>query len=266
MKDDNRPKPFESGIKKLLRNQDWLGAIQQNLLVQAQKSIRPEDFRKEIRAQLWFRGMYDRETYISEAHDKTFEWVFEGQEHSRRLHLSRADFATWLQDNRPIYWITGKPGSGKSTLMKFLTRHADTKQCLSKWASGTELVTFSFYFWNSGSNLQKSPEGLLRTFLFQALEAKPELADAIFPRRLATWAMHQSSLSFPLTPIGAFSWTKAELIEAFEKLWLGTAETSKMCLFIDGLDEFDGDPMELVELIQRVKSPNIKICISSRPW
>jgi hypothetical protein len=228
--------------------------------------MRPEDFRKRVRAQLWFRGMLDRETHISEAHGKTFEWVFQGQEHSTRPHISRADFPTWLQDNKSIYWITGKPGSGKSTLMKFLTQHADTKQYLSKWANGTELATFSFYFWNSGSNLQKSPEGLLRTFLFQALEAKPELADTIFPQRLANCAMHQYALSNPFTQVGTLSWTNAELVQAFDTLLMRMAKTSKICLFIDALDEFDGDPSDIVDLVQGMKSPNIKICISSRPW
>jgi len=43
----------------------------------------------------------------------------------------------------------------------------------------------------------------------------------------------------------------------------------KICLFIDGLDEYekDSDHLELCHALLKIsKSPNIKICLSSRPW
>jgi hypothetical protein len=40
----------------------------------------------------------------------------------------------------------------------------------------------------------------------------------------------------------------------------------KLSLFIDGLNEFDGDPEEIAELFINISTPNVKVCLSSRPW
>jgi hypothetical protein len=39
-----------------------------------------------------------------------------------------------------------------------------------------------------------------------------------------------------------------------------------VALFIDGLDEFQGPPSELLGLLKMLRGPNTKICVSSRPW
>lgn len=62
--------------------------------------------------------MEDREEKIATAHSKTFQWVFEGSRNGSAQHWSC--LKTWLESNEQLYWITGKAGSGKSTLMKFI--------------------------------------------------------------------------------------------------------------------------------------------------
>jgi hypothetical protein len=43
--------------------------------------------------------------------------------------------------------------------------------------------------------------------------------------------------------------------------------SARFCFFIDGLDEFGGDHLEICEtLLHLSKSPHIKMCLSSRPW
>jgi hypothetical protein len=39
-------------------------------------------------------------------------------------------FSEWLSPNKSLFWINGKPGSGKSTLMKFLLEHLRTQELL----------------------------------------------------------------------------------------------------------------------------------------
>lgn len=56
---------------------------------------------------LYFPVVQDREEGIPNAHKRTFEWIFK---------LER-DFVKFLKDQTGCYWVTGKPGSGKSTLM-----------------------------------------------------------------------------------------------------------------------------------------------------
>lgn len=41
----------------------------------------------------------------------------------------------------------------------------------------------------------------------------------------------------------------------------------RFCFFIDGLDEYEGNPNDMVELIRILRFlPNVKICVSSRDW
>ncbi|KAB8346320.1 hypothetical protein FH972_023364 [Carpinus fangiana] len=52
-----------------------------------------------------------REATISETHPSTFSWVLDDAD---------AGLKTWLRSGTGCFWIQGKPGSGKSTLMKYL--------------------------------------------------------------------------------------------------------------------------------------------------
>ncbi|KFY14487.1 hypothetical protein V492_02587 [Pseudogymnoascus sp. VKM F-4246] len=127
------------------------------------------------------------------------------------------NFVHWLEADHGLYWITGKPGSGKSTLMKFISAHPNTRKHLQTWARGRKLVTASFYFWSPAKNqLQKSQAGLLRSTL---LDGTPSTDEPMF------------------------------------------------CFFIDGLDEYDGNPQDIIELVGILRhSPYIKVCVASRPW
>ncbi len=62
-------------------------------------------------------------------------------------------------------------------------------------------------------------------------------------------------------------WTWPELLKAMRILIKENGVNIKFCFFIDGLDEFDGDHSELIDLLQEmVIHPHVKICASSRPW
>lgn len=56
------------------------------------------------------------------------------------------------------------------------------------------------------------------------------------------------------------------LVRAFKTLISQKEVSSKICFLIDGLDEYDGDYGEIVELFRQTTiSANVKICVSSRP-
>ena len=62
-------------------------------------------------------------------------------------------------------------------------------------------------------------------------------------------------------------WTREELDEAFNKLAHQKIAKIRFCIFIDGLDEYDGLPNDMIPILKRlVASPSIKLCVSSRPW
>jgi hypothetical protein len=62
------------------------------------------------------------------------------------------------------------------------------------------------------------------------------------------------------------SWNVSSLTRGFENMTRQTAIPFKLCLFIDGLDEYEGDDIDMARLFQPVAAlPHIKICVSSRP-
>jgi len=223
------------------------------------KQERDALFHSQILGQLDFRYHLDREQRIPSAHERTFHWIFSNQ-HREGHHDKRwSDFVMWLQgDDDPLYWITGKAGSGKSTLMKFVIHHSNCARHLKIWASEWPLVVARFYFWNSGGADQQSQEGLLRSILFDALAQRPSEIPEVFPKRWNRWLLFGND-SRP--------WTQTEIVEAFRRLVTRASDNFKLCLFIDGLDEFNGDHEELIDLFkQAIGLPNVKICVSSRPW
>jgi hypothetical protein len=142
-----------------------------------------------------------------------------------------------------------KAGSGKSTLMKYICVHETTLKALKAWAGSQNLVTASFFFWNAGLPMQKSKLGLLQSLLFQIFLACPSLIIEIFPTRLNQ------------------PWTQKELLKTLDRISKDLELSSKFCFFIDGLDEYEGDEEDIVNLLQSLASlPNVKICVSSRPW
>lgn len=61
-------------------------------------------------------------------------------------------FVNWLEEGHGIYWINGKAGSGKSTLMRFLTQeeYERTMESLKKWSGTKNVISLSFFFWSAG--------------------------------------------------------------------------------------------------------------------
>jgi NACHT domain len=186
----------------------------------------------------------------------TFEWIFDPDADWQNW----ADYVEWLRDDAALYWITGKAGSGKSTLMKFICDDTRTVQYLRGKNDTTEVVLLSFYFWNSGPRYQMSQEGLLQTLLHQALSRDPELVPRVFANRLEFHRYFKVYYTWQDT------WSWQELASAFRKLVKEITKSKKLAVFIDGLDEYAGKHDELVRFLESCIKPGVKICVSSRPW
>ena len=216
---------------------------------------RQEYVSQKLLNDLKFSEMSDRPSRIVEAHKKTFQWIFQ---EPRVGVKSWESFLQWLESGDPLYWITGKAGSGKSTLMKFLYNDNRTLNHLGSWASTATLITAAFFFWNSGTEVQMSQTGLLRTILYQVLQKLPDLIPYILSER---WEIYH------LLGEDRQTWSEAELKHAFNKLAELKDSSIKFCFFIDGLDEFSGNAKDLIRFIQGIAIPNqMKVCVASRPW
>ncbi|ORY17482.1 hypothetical protein BCR34DRAFT_437838, partial [Clohesyomyces aquaticus] len=203
---------------------------------------------------LSYDEMFVRHGQISDAFHETFKWLFEPPQEQ----TSWDNFTAWLRNNdgQRTYWISAKPGSGKSTLMKYIASHIETDTELRAWAAGSPLVRASFYFWVGGSDVYKSRESLLKALLYQIFINRPELIARYCPRRAE---VHRLFGSFPI------SWDLDELDNVAQNVVKD--KNTKFFFLIDGLDECVNDHEELVASLQALTShQNVKICVSSRPW
>src|ERR1700722_13145867 len=106
--------------------------------------------------------------------------------------------------------------------------------------------------------MQKSQEGLPQSLLFEILRQYPALIQIVCASRWQEINSHIPSPEF---------WSRSELLNAFRRLIRKTLKGSKFCFSIDGLDEYDGNHLELIDLLKSIfHSSSIMICVSSRPW
>ncbi|KAI1270402.1 hypothetical protein F5Y18DRAFT_12434 [Xylariaceae sp. FL1019] len=199
---------------------------------------------------------------IPVAHTQTFDWILDSSDQKRKCEAQDLDsLVEWLRGGKGILWVSGKAGSGKSTLMKYITKHGTTRKGLEAWAGQKKLIVGSHFFWSSGTTQQKSQKGLYRSLLYDFLCACPEQIPRVCGNR---WA----ATKFSAQPDHYDEeWPTDELHAAILKLTRLSDSPAKYCVFIDGCDEYDGDHFELCQLLKELfKSSNTKCCLSSRPW
>ncbi|PSN64638.1 hypothetical protein BS50DRAFT_498299 [Corynespora cassiicola Philippines] len=144
--------------------------------------------------------------------------------------------------------------------MKYITEHPKTKDFLEEWAGKDTLVMSSCFFWSAGTDLQKNQAGLLRSLLSSILSQHPGLISVVFANLYDNlMASNYSEL------IGDFD--LGELKAAFSNVCALKNQHIRVCLFIDGLDEYTGDQLSLVETISSSASNSVmlKALVSSRP-
>jgi hypothetical protein len=172
--------------------------------------------------------------------------------------LSRSDikwdsFTDWLVSDKPCYWISGNPGSGKSTLMRYLLENHKTSKYLKKWRKVT--VILSHFFWKPGTRMQQSFKGLLCSLLWDLLCKNPD----------AVQIAHD--MSKKSQRLSTADWSQQELSQIL--LEYCKQSLQPICLFVDGLDEaLPGQ--DVLNILQFLKSltllnASVKICVSSRP-
>ncbi|KAK3396855.1 prion-inhibition and propagation-domain-containing protein [Sordaria brevicollis] len=207
---------------------------------------------------LWFRCMGDRKDSVSSAHANTFEWALKPACQEVGGEGEWDDLSEWLQSGAGIYWVCGKAGSGKSTMMKYLHDNPDTRTPLKAWAGDLPLTVASFFFLGFGTQEQKSLEGLSRAILYQLMEAESSYLPSALPR---LWQEVRANVHQEPKPPSS-----GELQVATEFLMERFRPNRRFCLFIDGLDEFEGNFHDAIRLIKGLSANStIKIIVSSRP-
>lgn len=83
--------------------------------------------------------------YAHDAMSYTFERVFTQKKPKVRPQVT---FLPSFESGDGIYWISGHPGFGKSTLIKFIYDHPTTRRSLENWA-GYKCLVRTIYFLDS---------------------------------------------------------------------------------------------------------------------
>jgi hypothetical protein len=217
---------------------------------------------QKILYSLRFDVMLHRRDTVANTFATTYEWIFLSADELEARRGIRVHFQTWLQSGNGVYWISGKAGSGKSTLMKFLSSNSETKTALQSWAGTAKLVIASFFFYFYGADLERTQTGLFKALLFEILRTRPDLTKLLCPDRWSASGCND---------YGTNDWNLAQLSEVIARLrahdFLSGHFETRFCFFIDGLDEYDGDHNDIIAVLNEMStSEHIKIVASSRPW
>ncbi|KAF5704914.1 ankyrin protein 3 [Fusarium mundagurra] len=228
----------------------WRGDSQKSYVVYTQgqnESFAASERHQEILNSLDFEQIDARKLIIKAAHSKTCRWF-----------LKHPDYLSWIDrqqvsQHHGFLWIRGKPGAGKSTIMKFIYLESKKKD------RKHQTLTASFFFNARGEILEKTVSGMYRSLLLQLFHGFPDLECVLDDPEL----LPRNQSGCP--PLNAL---KDLLRAAISKL----GQRSFRC-FIDALDECDEQQvMDLVEyfedLAEQCTEENIdlRICFSSRHY
>ncbi|KAL5324994.1 hypothetical protein ACEPPN_006116 [Leptodophora sp. 'Broadleaf-Isolate-01'] len=228
-----------------------LGILDPEPLRYSECSVHSIDATKQsLIEQLHFDKIDERLTGLTAAQQGTCRWF-----------LTKPEYISWQDiaqqaDHSGFLWIKGNPGTGKSTLMKFLFEEAKLN------AKGdSSKITLSFFFLARGTVEEKSTTGLYRSLLYQLFEKAKELRDSLEwmtvdgARVIHRNGWHREAL-------------KQTLTHAVQKLG-----SRSLTIFVDALDECDknqaaGMVCFFEELCDRARETQVRlqICFSSRHY
>ncbi|PLN80576.1 hypothetical protein BDW42DRAFT_112082 [Aspergillus taichungensis] len=209
---------------------------------------RPSNERRQrLLDSLKFEQIDSRRRTIKSALGKTCKWF-----------LSHPSYETWLDpakltEHHGFLWVSGKPGAGKSTIMKFAYERMRQK------ARSKNTLMASFFFNARGVRLEKSILGLYRSLLLQLLEGYPDLQTVLDDPSLVS----QELDSCPTLNV---------LKDLFHDSILALGKRGFTC-FVDALDECD--EQQIIDMVQyfedlteesSAKGILFRVCFSSRHY
>lgn len=197
---------------------------------------------------LKFQRMDARLHNVKSAHAKTCKWLFRHQAFLKWNDDSKR------QDHNGFLWIKGKPGCGKSTIMKAVLEWANKNRKKRSW-----IIVSYFFNARAPGVLEKSTLGLYRSLVHQILQAVPGLKSPLSD--MFSWKSISEEIE----------WTVTELQEFLRQI-ISDNERPSLCVLIDALDEGkEEDVRDMIGFLEDLSSytdtgPSLSICLSSRHY
>ncbi|RKK14475.1 hypothetical protein BFJ63_vAg11692 [Fusarium oxysporum f. sp. narcissi] len=210
----------------------------------------------DLLAALRFDGMNTRRECILTPAVNTGQWLFQDQ-----------TFRLWTTTTDPsqhLLLIKGKPGAGKSTLMKELARRMQRSERRGD-------ICASFFIDAGGELLQRCPAGIFRSLLYQLLLQSgicSPATQATFARRILICSIKDAIIN---TALPSVEWSQSLLANLLTETLVFLASLGKpVFIFVDALDELSAemqrqqvDFWSLQQLcFQGLRGP--RICLSCR--
>jgi len=198
---------------------------------------------------LYFKELHARREKVMVAQENTSTWIWD-----------HATYRKWVEKNSGLLWIQGKPGSGKSTLMK-----AIMAKLTGKFSSNS--IVADFFYSARGSTSESSHKLMLRSLLYQLLDREP-LFFALFQNSFRRFMSNSADKA---------EWSFHDLSEILLSLSSKSPRNRRYTIYIllDGMDESEDADQEgrrrvdVLSLMSELCSKNgevaIKIIIASRP-
>jgi ankyrin repeat domain-containing protein 50 len=164
-----------------------------------------------------FLEMQYRQDEVQDARADSCGWI-----------LTSQAYKSWIDDHHGLLWVKGKPGSGKSTLMKRIYKEDATRAD----------VRLSFFFHRRGVQLQQTPIGMLRTMSHQ-------LMTQCVPARAVFRARYNDKKVFGRHGED-WDWYDAELRNLLKSALVVANKSHTISVFIDALDEADENSVESI--------------------
>ncbi|KAM7213043.1 hypothetical protein V8F06_011597 [Rhypophila decipiens] len=205
----------------------------------------PSDF-AEIMSIIAVRGNATSHQTLDDVLSDSFLWLWG----------NTSAFSSWLRSTERLFWVAGKPGSGKTTVMRHVAAHPS--RIMSGVGTGTDVIIASHFFNSQAGKLERSIEGLLRSLVHQVLTQCPGLFVKIYPS-VSNTSLFRSVI---------LPWTNGQLENSIRAAANGLPNT-RFFFLMDGLDEFDGDDTTVARFVRLFSSrlpQNAKVCVSSRPY
>lgn len=193
---------------------------------------------------LSFVRMKERFAKVATDHADTCRWVFETRQF---LEWRNSDL---LDQHHGFLWIKGKPGAGKSTIMKSAVKRASEEKDAGH-------MILSFFFEKSGNPLLRSTEGMFRSLLCQIVQDLPELCKQVLRKDADVYREE--------------GWQLELLKHLFSEAVQELASVKHVVCYIDAIDE--GDESEVRDMISFMadlaagavqKDLRFSVCLSSR--
>jgi hypothetical protein len=230
---------------------DVVGVLKRWINSNVDKLYKRREAKRQFLQTLAFPGIEARRAAIGNPAQGTCSWVFGHRLYRDWERRERLDHSNGL------LWIKGKPGSGKSVLMKQIVQVNESS------TAEKQHLCLSFFFNARGALLERSPIGLYRSLLHQLIQ-QSDYRESDLISLFIDWETKYGSANI--------SWTLPELRDIFHSALI-QPNLPPIMVFVDALDECTDEDVRLVvrsfeecALKARQAMSRLDMCWSSRHY